>query len=165
MLALALMSTTACGGDDGGSEPQDPIDDHRVGPIECPDDLPEMREDMEGTSDQGNIEARLVTADKIPLGWYHNDWVVKFIDTETGEPVEDIMFGLVRPWMPLHSHDGNGQFPDITELDNGEWSFEGINITMGGVWEFQIPINESSAGADNIVFRVCNSQPKPKPSE
>jgi len=161
MLVLALVWTNGCG-DDGDSQPEDPPNDQMIAPAECPDDLPEMREGMLGVSEEGNIEAKLVTADKIPLGWYHNDWVIEFTDAESGEPVDDIMFGLVRPWMPLHRHDGNGQFPEITELDAGEWSFDGINITMGGVWEFQIPIDESSAGADNIVFRVCNSQPKPE---
>lgn len=160
IVGALLLAIAGCGSDPA-TGPMDPEDDEFHAPVTCPTDLPEMREGMLAGSRDGNIQAELVTADKIPLGWYHNDWVVRFTSVETGEPLEGVMFGQVRPFMPIHDHDGDGQFPVIEDLGDGEFSLDGINITMTGPWEVQINIDESSAGADYLVFNVCNSATKP----
>jgi len=166
-LLLALVWTLGCGGDDGGPDYMDPPDHHMLGPDDCDPRIPELTEGMMASGQQGNIEAELITADKIPLGWYHNDWIIKFTDKASGEPLDDLEFGEVTPWMPAHNHNGDNQFPDIAKVEGapGEWSFEDINITMAGGWEFQINIDDSAAGPDYVVFEVCNSQPEPDAGE
>jgi hypothetical protein len=160
MLALALLS--GCVDDNGPPDYMDPPDDERIGPAECDAEFGELKQGLRAVSADGVVNAELMTADKLPLGWFHNDWVIRFTDKATGEPLDELEFGLVQPWMPAHGHNGDNQFPEIAKEEKpGEWSFADINITMAGGWEIQIPIVDSPAGSDDLKFYVCNSQPEP----
>jgi len=160
--ALIALALAACGSDDEAHMHDDPPDDEMVhAQAECPDTIPEMSIGMLAAGQMGNVQAKLIAADKIPLGWYHNDWVVEFTPMATGEPVEDLEFGVVRPFMPVHGHDGNGQFPTIEPADVGQFDSAGINISMAWPWETQSNLQSATSGDDYIVFDVCKSRPKP----
>jgi hypothetical protein len=136
------------------------MDDEMVyGPAECPDDLPEMRIGMIAAGMSGRIHGELLDADKIPIGWYHNDWQVRFTGAD-GEELSDVEITAVDSWMPSHRHTG-GQTPMIEPLDaTGEFDVTGINITMNGGWEVRFDVTADGV-TDRVIFRVCNTQPEP----
>lgn len=165
--ALALLVLSACG-DDGTSPAMDAHDadlgDEPFEPVECPDTLPEFRIGMTAMGVEQSIQGKLEDADKIPVGWYHNDWVVSFTGPN-GEPLEDVEIIKARTWMPAHGH-GGGQVPEIAPLDDGEFDVDGLNVTMGGVWQFIFEMAatnaEGDAITDTVTFYVCNSQAMPE---
>jgi hypothetical protein len=165
--ALALLGLAACGDDEAPStepEPQDDAGDTPFEQVECPEGLPEMRIGMKALGLNEQIEGELVDADKIPIGWYHNDWIVKFAGAD-GEPLEDVTMTEALTWMPEHGH-GGGQTPTIAELGDAEFDVDGLNVTMGGGWEFTFEMSATNADGeavtDTVTFNVCNSQPKPE---
>jgi hypothetical protein len=107
--------------------------------------------------DMGKIRAELMTADKIPLGWFYNDWTVKFTGPD-GEPLEGVTLDKVEPFMTVHQH--GTTVPIIDELDDGEFDVSAINIVMAGPWEVRFTVKADGV-EDYIVFNVCNAQPRP----
>jgi hypothetical protein len=161
--ALAVLGLTGCPEDseepmaaDGGDKLMDSAP--------CPDDLPQMRIGMEAVGMSGLIQAELTDADKIPIGWFHNDWSVKFTEVG-GDELESVTIDRAFTYMRVHRH-GGGADPTSEEIDGGEFSFEGLNVTMTGPWEFTFKVSATNADgeelSDEIVFNVCNSDPKPK---
>jgi hypothetical protein len=164
--ALAVLGFSACGDDsadsmegleeDGGDTPFEAV--------ECPSDLRDMTIGMEAIGAMSLIKGKLTDADKIPIGWYHNDWAVSFTGPD-GEALDGLAIDRAYTFMPDHGHEG-GVDAVVEELGDDEFSFEGLNVTMGGLWEFTFEVNaenaEGQAISDTVVFEVCNSQPKPK---
>lgn len=59
----------------------------------------------------------------------------------------------VVPWMPQHEH-GTGNLPVVKGLGKGEYSVEQLNLSMPGLWEIYIRINQGKKGEDTAVFNV-----------
>jgi hypothetical protein len=161
---LVALSIVACG-DDGGDEPTGGTGGEYVydAAIMCPDFVPEMAINMKATGDGGEIVGHLVDADKIPVGWYHNDWVVRF--TGPGDaPLREITLKFAETFMPSHGHDG-GQTPDIETSSDGNFSVTGLNVNMNGHWEFRFDVEamngDGEVVAERVTFDVCNEQPEP----
>lgn len=161
--ALIALSLTACPSDDESTCPPDDgvMDDVLLEPAECPDDLPEMHLGMTALSDGGSFRGELLEADKIPLGWYHNDWQVRFTGPN-GEPLGPVEIIKAEPFMPVHGHNG-GQPPVVEPIGtagSNEFDVMAINITMNGPWEVRFDIKVGDV-MERVTFNVCNSQPKP----
>jgi hypothetical protein len=163
--AVAALGLNACGDDSTGSmEGQEDAGDTPFESEPCPDDLPQMRIGMEAVGASGLIQAELTDADKIPIGWFHNDWSVKFSEAG-GEALDDIVIDRAYTYMRVHRH-GGGADPKSEEIGDGEFSFDGLNVTMSGPWEFIFEVSATNADgeeiSDEITFNVCNSEPKPE---
>lgn len=162
---LVALSLAACGDDGGGDGPAAGTggDYMRHEQVPCPDTIPEMHLGMKALGSAGKIRGELIDADKIPVGWYHNDWVVKFTGPNE-EPLSDLEMTYAYTFMRVHRHDG-GQLPQIEPLEDGEFSVTGLNITMNGPWEFIFELSAVGAGGepivDEVTFHVCNDQPEP----
>jgi len=166
LFALAGLTLAACSGDDepsmeapGDADAYVPLDD-----ADCPDDLPELFINMEMTGASGLIKAKVKDADQVPLGWYHNDWVVLFTGPND-EPLDGLTMTEASTWMPVHGH-GGGQVPTIMPLEDGEFDVDGLNITMGGPWQvifkMEATDGDGEAVSDVVTFNLCNSQQKPE---
>lgn len=163
--ALALLVLSACpsddeppmesAGDDAGYVPM---------PVACPDSVPELDIGMEATGPSGLIKGKVMGADPIPLGWFHNDWVVQFTGPDD-EPLTEITMTKASTWMPVHGH-GGGQTPTIMPLDDSRFDVDGLNITMGGPWqiifEMEALNGDGETVRDKVTFNLCNSQSKPE---
>jgi hypothetical protein len=163
--ALTVLSLSACpsddgpsmaSGDDAGYTPREPAD--------CPDNVPELFIDMEQTGASGLIKGRVQNAEPVPLGWYHNDWVVLFTGPND-EPLDELTMTEASTWMPVHGH-GGGQVPTIMPLEDGKFDVDGLNITMGGPWqiifEMEATNGDGETVSDVVTFNLCNSQQKPE---
>lgn len=164
--AFALLVLGGCPSDD---EPTMTAPEHDGGdtpfaPADCPDEVPELFIHMEATGASGLIKAEVIDADKIPLGWYHNDWVVLFTGPD-GEPLEDVEMTKASTWMPVHGH-GGGQIPTIMPLEDGKFDVDGLNISMGGPWQIIFEMEATNADgeaiSDIVTFDLCNSRQKPE---
>lgn len=145
---------SSCPPDDGVKD-----DEMEYGPAECPDELPEMALHMRALGQSGMIRGELLDADKIPLGWYHNDWQVLFTGPD-GEELTNVDLTKADSWMPDHQHTG-GQTPMIEALDEpGAFDVTGINIIMNGHWQVRFDVTADGV-SDRVIFDVCNTQPKP----
>lgn len=161
-LPLALVLNACPSEDESSCPPDDGVqdDDIEFEDAECPADLPEMERGMLALGVGGRIRGELIDADKIPLGWYHNDWQVRFTGPD-GEELSDVEITKADSWMPLHGHTG-GQTPMIEPLDGEDGAFDvsGINITMKGPWQVRFDVTGGGV-TDQVIFEVCNSEPKP----
>lgn len=164
--ALAVLTLSACPSDDEPPfvAPEEDAGDTPFAPADCPDELPELFIGIEATGASELIKGEVLEADKIPLGWFHNDWVVRFTGPD-GEPLEDVMMTKASTWMPVHGH-GGGQTPTIMPLEDGEFDVDGLNISMGGPWQIIFEMEATNAEgetvSDIVTFNLCNSQPKPE---
>jgi hypothetical protein len=162
--ALAVLGLSACGDDSGEMMQEQDSGDTPFEATPCPDDLPNMRIGMQAMGTSELIQAELTDADKIPIGWFHNDWSVKFTDAD-GEALDGITIDRAYTYMRVHRH-GGGADPTSEEIGDGEFSFEGLNVTMSGPWEFIFEVTATNGDgeeiSDEIVFNVCNSEPKPE---
>jgi hypothetical protein len=161
--ALAVLGLTGCPEDseemmaaDGGDKPYESI--------QCPSDQPDFFIGVKAMGASELIEGELIDADKVPVGWHHNDWVVAFTGAD-GEALEDIEMTSAKTWMPAHGH-GGGQVPTIMPLDDGEFDVDGLNINMNGPWQFIFQLTAKNADGetvnDTVTFYVCNSEPEPE---
>jgi hypothetical protein len=162
--ALAVFGLSGCPEDSEDSMAAEDAGYQVMDSEPCPDDLPRMRIGMEAVGMSGLIQAELTNADKIPIGWFHNDWSVKFSEAG-GEELESVTIDRAFTYMRVHRH-GGGADPTSEEIGGGEFSFDGLNVTMTGPWEFTFKVSATNADgeelSDEIVFNVCNSEPKPK---
>jgi hypothetical protein len=161
---LLALSIFACGGDDDGGPSADAGGDYHYEPmVMCPDFVPEMHLNMTALGDGGAIQGKLIEADKIPVGWYHNDWVVRFTGPDD-EPLSEISLKFAETFMPSHGHDG-GQRPEYETRSDGDFSVTGLNINMNGHWEFRFDVEAMNADGEilmeRVTFHVCNLQPEP----
>ena len=163
--ALAVLSLAACSSDDAPSmEAQEDAGYVPRDEADCPDELAELFIGMEQAGASGLLKGSVQDADPVPLGWFHNDWVVRFTGPDD-EPLEELAMTEASTWMPVHGH-GGGQVPTIMSLEDGEFDVDGLNITMGGPWQVIFKMEATNADgeaiSDVVTFNLCNSQQKPE---
>jgi hypothetical protein len=162
--ALAVLGLSGCPSDEPAVEaPGDGDGDMPFDSSDCPDTLPEMHIGMEAMGVGQVIKGQLDNADKVPIGWYHNDWTVSFSGPDD-EALEEVTLTGARTFMRVHGH-GGGQTPTINEVVSGKFDVDGLNVTMDGPWEFIFEVSATNADgeevSDTVTFYVCNSEPKP----
>jgi hypothetical protein len=138
---------------DAGADSTDEGDDEESEFEGCPDSTPTFALGMQAAGMLGHITGTLIGASKVPPERYLNDWTVEFVD-EAGAPVEDVSIRSVRPFMPVHGHDGNVK-PVVHPETAGRFAITGFNLNMRGPWEMQFQLRSAQAGDDYVVFHVC----------
>jgi hypothetical protein len=138
---------------DAGESEQGEPDDEESEFEGCPDSTPTFALGMQAKGMLGHITGTLIAASKSPPERYLNDWTVEFVD-DAGAPIEDVAIRSVRPFMPVHGHDGNVK-PVVHPGTKGRFAVTGFNLNMRGPWEIQFQLRSAQAGDDYVVFHVC----------
>jgi len=149
-ITVALLSTGGCPKDEEPAE--EDAGDAPYAHAACPADLPELRIGLTAEGESGAVQAELMDADNIPAEQFLNQWEVQLQEPD-GTPITDASL-TVTSFMPAHSHDGRKR-TTITELEDGRFDVEDINLWMPGPWEVRLTVESESAGEDYIVFDVC----------
>ena len=76
-----------------------------------------------------------------------NTWTIALSDLQDA-PMTGMEFTVI-PWMPDHGH-GSPQPVVVTEVGDGEYTLDPVNLFMAGYWEVTI-----SAEDDEIVLPIC----------
>jgi hypothetical protein len=156
-----LLLLGACGdsapekvpADETSDAGQDTADEEDAEFEGCPDSTPEFALGMQAEGMLGHITGKLISASNVPPLRYLNDWEVAFVDAD-GAPIEDVSIRSVRPFMPVHGHDGNVK-PVVHPKQAGRFSITGFNLNMRGPWEIQFQLLSATAGDDYVVFQIC----------
>lgn len=140
-LALASACDSEDGGDDAGTKASRCAEETRADDFRI------------GLAHQGE---RLVVeiADAEPSMPIRSDntWTFEVSDT-AGTPMEGMSVSVV-PFMPDHSH-GTPVQAEVTELGEGTYVADPVNLYMAGLWEVTMTITDDEGVADEVVFRVC----------
>jgi hypothetical protein len=165
-ILIACAISAGCGSendDDGSAQDAGPpaaeaaAADDGEGPIyiiPCPPQTPTFEQGLVVAGDQKRISAKLVSAQPTTPQLFENEWVVDLVDG-TGTPISDVKLDDVRPFMPVHGHDG-GFPPEWKALaEPGRMQIDRINLKMSGPWEVTLKVSSPSVGSDSIVINVC----------
>ncbi|MFT3925891.1 MAG: hypothetical protein QM778_25330 [Myxococcales bacterium] len=98
----------------------------------------------------GQIEAVLLDAMPKPPMRYRNDWTVQFRNADTHRVLPDADITMVRPFMPVHGHDGN-VLPTVSRGADDSFRIENLNLNMRGPWEIRDPRDLAVA----LARRLC----------
>ncbi len=79
-------------------------------------------------------------------------WIVR-IDDSSGLPITggDV---VVTTWMPDHFHPA-AKPAIVTELGEGRYEVDPINLFMPGLWEIVIATTTDSIARDEVLFVFC----------
>jgi hypothetical protein len=152
-ISTLLPLAAACGTDGGGSDDEN---------------LPSCEEDtrdepyvagMEKTGEAG-YTITLMDSDNAPPAKGDNVWTVKVTDPN-GEPVEGITFECLA-YMPDHGH-SSPVIPVVTEMGEGMYTLDPINLFMPGYWETTVTAVDAGAtdspdddvDLDTVQFNFC----------
>lgn len=108
----------------------------------CPDTIPEFATGLIGTSESGELRARLVRAAPTPpRKKAPNDWTIQFID-ESGEPVTDVTIADACAFMPVHSHGASTTMIELGD-EPGEYDLGDLIFSMRGPWQVQLAVSRA----------------------
>lgn len=164
LIVVSLLLGSACGGGNDDETPakdaaaeaaadagESDAEDEFVG---CPETTPAFALGMQAQGKQGHLNAKLISASRVPPQRYLNDWTVELTDT-AGAPLADASIRSARPFMPVHGHDGNVQTMVKKLAEPGRFAVNSLNFIMRGPWEVQLGLRSPSAGDDDVVFEIC----------
>ncbi|HTU58990.1 MAG TPA: hypothetical protein VMF89_11165 [Polyangiales bacterium] len=121
----------------------------------CPDTTPSFSLGMSTSSPNGNVEAVLLAASRVPPARFLNDWTVSFVDAES-KPLSDVMLRSVRAFMPVHGHYG---LPDPKlaphEAEAAVFDIDALNLFMRGPWQIKLEVSSPESGNAELIFEVC----------
>lgn len=118
-------------------------DEDRATPYE-----PGMRED--GRDELVSIV--LLESDPAPPIKGDNRWTVR-IEDAGGTPLSGLDVS-VMPFMPDHGH-GTPISASVTELGEGRYQLDPVNLFMRGYWRVRIDASSSDLGSDYAIFHIC----------
>ncbi len=110
LLALCLLSATACAGADGGAAP--------------------LKADSDLASDTGVYKVRAVPV--VPVKRGANDFSVQVVMPQGAKVVGATAF------MPAHGH--SSEPPTITQAADGSFRVDHLVLFMGGRWEITLSV-------------------------
>lgn len=134
------------GADDGGTETGG--DD---GTMQARCESEERDDDFAlGLAHEG-AEMQVAIADADPAMPIRGDnaWTLAVTDS-SGAPMTGLDL-TVGPWMPDHGH-GSPVQVNVTEVGDGEYLVEPLNLFMAGYWEITVEIEDPE---DSVMFKVC----------
>lgn len=82
-----------------------------------------------------------------------NNSVKVFITEKRSKTPREKLDLEIVPWMPAHEH-GTTALPVVRELGKGQYSVEGLNLSMSGLWEIYVRVNKGKKGEDTAIFNV-----------
>lgn len=157
-LVALIPSQLACGGDDGGGgtagegvDTGGPNADNLPDSI-CRVSVDSFRMGLEASTPNGDLVVRIEAADYIPVRRFENAWTVSLLDA-AGAPAANAILTDVVGFMPDHGHDGQVKTV-ITDMGNGQYQVDRINLWMDGHWEVDFSIDLAGTPA-MAQFEVC----------
>jgi len=142
-----IAVATACG---GGSE--DPGDDQA--PVNCEDSGADMfTAGMTKPGMNGQLQFQLVSSTPAPPARDDNTWVVKVLDGQNAAVAGANV--VASPYMPLHRHFGIPKEVTGTDLGEGRYELDPVNLWMPGVWEITVEATPAGGTKDLAVFSFC----------
>lgn len=153
LTASGLMLTGCADGDSGGGAGAG-VD--TGGPRDFPESacrvpLNHLRIGLTAETPSG-ITVRVDDADFIPARKFENAWTVTLVDdagSATGATLSD-----VQGFMPDHGH-GSTIPSIITDMGNGQYQVEDINLWMDGHWEVNFLVTTAQGATEEAQFEVC----------
>ncbi len=150
LLLIAVTVTLPACGSDGGSEPGNGPDGTQA-PV-CSGAGKGIAVGLSQLGDEGLATFELVAANPAPPEQFDNTWTVKVSDSG-GMPVAGAVT-FADTWMPDHGH-ASPKAITTTELADGEYVLEPVNLFMPGLWEITVNAELSDGTVEKTVFSFC----------
>ena len=147
LLCSALILVSACGKEDDNSA-NSPM--HSCGTAYTIDTF---KLGMQKSTKEQHFTITLTAASPAPPDMGYNDWTIA-VTGQNSNALESASITLT-PFMPEHGHGTSpADFSGVATGTAGEYSIERFPLTMSGIWQITINVDDSSKN-DEAVFTFC----------
>lgn len=117
------------------------------------DEVEAYQPGMVAHAELGLLDVVLVESMPDPPAQGYNAWTLLVREVATCAPVPGLVLDAV-PFMPTHGH-GSPTVPVITDLGDGTYGVDPLNLFMDGYWRVRITISSEALGDDRAAFHLC----------